>query len=366
MMLKTRFMAGVAGCALAAGSVALAATQQFESGTVGDKFVDSAWSGDGVTQQGSVAAPSNGAGYPISIAELGNANKFLEVEGSAVFANGATGSGLVDMMIKVSYPDPDDGLETPDGAPQIAVAVDSNGRFNVYCKDRNGNAGWHQLSDTVVAEDTWKRVSLLFDYDCTPAKCQVRIDGEPMMTSVGYGKADGSGGNTGAWYTLANNPTESAKITNFQVSGCTAIDEVKVDQTATASSNYLIAGGTGDTLKPGGTVPAKWFDDNGIAWDVNAQVANSEGVLGSYLRCLDPHGTETFDLKGMAKSGNKVKLTLPATVATTGRKVELVTYSNSGFTTEVGDAKVVTGQTEVEVDVPTSGVYYYKLRAKDQ
>ena len=358
MMLKARFMAGVAGCALAANSVAFAAavTQTFESST-------ESWTGDGATGAEAYTAPSGGLPISTSVA---SENKVLVVEGSAAYdassVNGSN-SGLVDMMIKASIPD--DALAAPEEANvQVAVAVDSDRALKVYCTKPDGTAGWCPLGKTVTA-DEWVRVSLKFDY--TNNRCQVRINGEPKMTEYGYQTANGtktpSSTTTGSWYKLAKNPNSSAKIAGLSVSGCTAIDEVVLDKDG--SHTYLINGtdGANAIIAAGGSVPLKWYDDNGIAWDATKKYGNYTAAE-SYERCLSPFSTETFALKEMSTTSTQVTFTIPETIATTGRKVVLDVGSDKTFNTKTS-TDVTAGATTVSVDLPkTQGeVKYYRLRA---
>lgn len=362
MMLKTRFMAGIAGCALAAGGVAFAAATasvDFEDGTLNASYTATGWSGDGVI--GTTNISTGVAGFPISSAgSLSAGNKILVVEGVESYSNkvASSSSGLVDLMIKASIPD--DALTAPEEANvQVAVAVDSNGELKVYCKNPNGTADWYSLGVTATA-DQWVRVSLKFDY--VSNRCQVRINGEPKMTANGYYTTASDSATGGSWYNLVNNPADpTAKIAGLSVSGCTAIDEVVLDKSD--SPQYQIAGSTDSTKTlEGGTVPLKWFDDNGIAWSESEKYGKYTAAE-SYERCLSPFSNETFELKDMRTTSDRVTFTIPETIATTGRKVVLDVGSDTTFNTSTS-TNVTAGATTVSVDLPTKGeVKYYRLRA---
>ena len=79
----------------------------------------------------------------------------------------------------------------------------------------------------------WARVSFLFDYTVSPKRCQIRIDGQPVMSANGYLTADAATDAEagGAWYTLANS---GDGVTSMKVIGCTAIDDVLMDSTSTS------------------------------------------------------------------------------------------------------------------------------------
>ena len=362
MMLKTRFMAGIAGCALAANSVAFAAavvTQTFESGT-------ESWTGDGTATNGTYTVPAP-AGLPISGMTLPADNKILAVEGTASYTDNTVGAttNLVDMMIKASIPD--DALAAPEEENvQVAVAVDSDKALKVYCKTNDTAAGWCPLGETVAADD-WVRVSLKFDY--ANNRCQVRINGEPKMTANGYYTADGTA-TGGSWYKLVTTPANTtAKIAGLSVSGCTAIDEVVLDKSD--SPQYQIAGSTDSTKTlEGGTVPLKWFDDYGIAWSESDSAKYGEySAKDSYLRCLSPFDDQKFEVKSVTVDTAKKKTVvgIPATVDTVGRKVVLQSSSDSTFATGTTTTDVAAGQETVEVALPAAGaVQYFRLRAMDK
>ena len=357
MMKRTKNFLGVAGCLLAAGSLcADPYNENFEGST-------STWTGDG-TITDTTYQYSGIAGLPLS----GDHTKVLVIEGDSSYtaqSGSFAGSPLVDMMVQAALPD--DELETPEGEPHIAVAVDTNGIFNVYCKNKFGTAAWYPLSSKVYADGAWARVSLLFDYD--NSLCQIRIDGEPMMTEYGYLKTDKTG--NGAWYALATDTTSSTAVSNLKVVGCTAIDDVVISANA---ESYAM---TADVVTNG--VSCAWLDQNGLAWDTTASYDSSKKADGTtamtvadkYKYCFDPfdgQGEADFAVKSISTTAEKVTLALPATVANGGRKVvvDYGTDKDFGKGTYSTTAEV-TGQTMVQIDVPAPGsVTYYRLRATDK
>ena len=349
-MKKTKSLLGVAGCVLAAGSLCAADyNETFESAntwTEGTLFATN-YSYSGV------------AGRPLSSE---NHTKVLVIEGDSSYdasSGSFTGSPLVDMMVQAALPD--DGLETPEGEPHIAIAVDTNGIFNVYCKNKSGTAGWFPLSSKVYEDGAWARVSLLFDYG--KSLCQIRIDGEPMMTDNGYLKTDKTG--NGAWYTLAST---GSSVSNLKVVGCTAIDDVVISATA---ESYAM---TANVATNG--VSCAWLDQNGLGWDTTASYDSSKKADGTtamtvadkYKYCFDPfdgQGEADFAVKSISTTAEQVTLTLPATVATDGRKV-VVDYGTDKTFGTYNTTEEVTGETTVQINVPAPGsVTYYRLRATD-
>ena len=360
MTKKTKSLLGIAGSMLAAGSLcADPYNENFEGAT-------SAWTGDGTITE-TTYQYSGIAGLPLP---TNNHTKVLVIEGDSSYApSGFSGSPLVDMMVQAALPD--DALETPEGEAHIAVAVDTNGIFNVYCKNKSNpaEAGWYPLSSTPYADGAWVRVSLLFDY--AKGRCQVRLDGQPMMTANGY--LDATTTDTtknGAWYKLASTGTDaSTPVSNLKVVGCTAIDDVVI---ATNANNYAMAAAA---VTNG--VSCAWLDQNGLGWDTTASYDSSKKADGTtamtvadkYKYCFDPfdgQGEADFAVKSISTTAEKVTLALPATVANGGRKV-VVDYGTDKTFGTYDTTDEVTGTATVQIDVPAPGrVTYYRLRATDK
>ena len=231
MMSKMKCFGLFAGCALASGALYATPTysETFESGNT--------WSA-GTPTTSNYTFNAN-AGLPTGSA-LPSGNKVLVVEGSAssTHSSALPTKPMVDMMVQTARPDDELGFPSAENTNniQIAVAVDSNGKFNAYCTGKSGTVGWNKLSDTVYDATGWARVSFLFDYTVSPKRCQIRIDGQPVMSANGYLTADATDGTAdGAWYTLAN---DVSGVRSMKVIGCTAIDEVVLDST---SDSYALA-----------------------------------------------------------------------------------------------------------------------------
>ena len=337
-----------AGCALAAGSLYAANyAESFESANT--------WTGDGTLF--ATNYDYNGvAGKPLASE---NHTQVLVIEGESYYnasSGSFTGSPLVDMMVQAALPD--DALEAPEGEAHIAVAVDTNGIFNVYCKNKSGTAAWYPLSSKVYADGAWARVSLLFDY--VNSLCQIRIDGEPMMTENGYLKTDKTG--NGAWYALATDTTSSTAVSNLKVVGCTAIDDVVI---ATNANSYAVAANATNDVG----VSCAWLDQYGLAWDATTAGTSYDGsgmtVADKYKYCFDPfdgQGEADFAVKSITTTAEKVTLTLPTTVETAGRQL-VVDYGTDKTFTTYSTTEEVTGDATVQIDIPAPGsVTYYRLR----
>jgi hypothetical protein len=326
-------------------------TESFESANT--------WTGDG-TLFATNYEYSGVAGKPLASA---NHTKVLVIEGDSYYdasSGSYTGSPLVDMMVQAALPD--DALEAPEGEAHIAVAVDTNGIFNVYCKNKSGTAAWYPLSSKVYADGAWARVSLLFDYG--ESLCQIRIDGEPMMTDNGYLKTDKTG--NGAWYTLAST---GSSVSNLKVVGCTAIDDVVISATA---ERYVM---TANVATNG--VSCAWLDQYGLAWDttksydssVKADGTTAMTVADKYKYCFGPfdgQGEADFAVKSISTTAKTVTLALPTTVANGGRKVVVDYGTDKDFGTYETTAEV-TGTATVQINVPAPGsVTYYRLRTTNK
>ncbi len=353
-MKRTKNFLGVAGCLLAAGSLCAADyTESFENASV------SPWTGGELSETTYSYAGITGLPLPNA-----NHTKVLLVEGDATCTpTGGTFAGkpMVDMMVQAALPD--DALETPEEGAHIAVAVDTNCIFNVYCKNKSNEAGWYPLSSTKYADGAWARVSLLFDY--ANKRCQVRLDGQPMMTANGYlDETTTDTTKSGAWYNLVStDTTASTAVSNLKVVGCTAVDDVVIAEDKDA---YVYA--TDGAAVSG--VPCAWLDQYGLGWNTNATYDNTGmTVAQKYDACLSPFDDQKFEVKSVTvdTTKNKTVVGIPATVDTVGRKVVLQSSADSTFATGTTTTDVAAGQETVEVSLPTAGaVQYFRLRAMDK
>ena len=353
MMSKMKCFGLFAGCALASGAL-------YATPTYSETF-DSANTWSAGTPTTSNYTFNANAGLPLSGSALPSGNQVLVVEGSASYTHSSAlpTKPMVDMMVQTARPD--DELGFPSSEPtsdiQIAVAVDSDGKFNAYCKNKSGTVGWYKLSDKVYDATGWARVSFLFDYTVSPKRCQIRIDGQPVMSANGYLTADATDGTVnGAWYTLAN---DVSGVRSMKVIGCTAIDEVVLDS---VSTSYAIAGGSDAS-----GVPYSWYDDYGIAWTPAASYDNSGmSVAAKHDACLSPFDNQVFAVKSMAVAEANgtatVTVGIPEFVATPGRKVVLDYGTDKTFATKTTE-DVATGQSTVQITAPAGNVIYYRLRA---
>lgn len=355
MMSKIKCFGMIAGCALATGSLCAADyNQTFESdkGTWTGTLLATNYTYNGV------------AGKPLPSVDH---TQVLVIEGDSSYdasSGGFSGSPLVDMMVQAALPD--DALEDPEEGAHIAVAVDTNGIFNVYCKNKSGAADWYPLSSKVYADGAWARVSLLFDYG--KGRCQVRLDGQPMMTANGY--LDATTTDTtknGAWYELAST---GSSVSNLKVVGCTAIDDVVIAATATG---YAI-----DSEAKTNGVSCAWLDQYGLGWDTTASYDSSKKADGTtamtvadkYKYCFSPfdgQGEADFAIKSMGMTDSSVTVGVPEIVATAGRKVVLESATNANFSEGKQETPVNANTTTVVIDrVPERGkVLYFHLRATD-
>ena len=355
-MSKMKCFGLFAGCALATGALYATPYSQTFNGTPDL----TGWEGGTVT--GSNVTYSSTAGLPIS-ASLASDNNVLVIEGNTTYTGstrGANGAPLVDMMVQTARPDDELGFPSSENTDniQIAVAVDSNGCFNAYCKNKSNTVGWYKLSDTPYPATGWARVSFLFDYTNTPNRCQIRIDGQPVMSEYGYLTAAGDIDGNGAWYTLAN---AGNGVTSMKVIGCTAIDEVVMDD---VSTSYAITAGAAV-----GNVPCTWYDSYGIAWTPNASFdASGLTAAQKYNACLSPFDGQTFAVKSLSVAEENgtatVTVGIPEFVTTASRKVVIDYGTDSTFATKT-TADVPVNTASMNLTVPAGAVIYYRLRTTD-
>lgn len=336
------------------------------------------WEGYGsVTNQTAGYAKPAGVGSPINAA---TDKLYLSVDGSVTCTAATTEKKptTVDMMIQIAKPD--EKLVLPSGEKaddiQIAVGVETDGTLKAYCKNRNGVTGWYALGETQYAEGAWHRVSFTFDYG--HGTCQIRLDGEPLMTKYGSLTSDGTGtaNGNGSWYKL--NTTEAKNLSSVKVVGSTAIDEVVIKQAVseTASVADVLPGLADIGGSTASGVPYQWIAEQGIT---RAQAAaptlpddSGMSALQKYQTGLPVGDGKTYVITSMAMAGAagnvEVTLGVPKMTPPEGRQNVVVW----GTSPDKMNDKIVleTNAAAVDLTVPVdaSGVtkVYYQLKNEEK
>lgn len=372
--------------ALCAGGVVLSAaltaaetivSQPFETVTDdltqlgGDK--PGTWEGYGsVTNQSVGTGYAKSVGKPISGTNEADTHKlYLSVDGSVICtaATEENKPATVDMMIQISRPDEALALppgEETTGGIQIALGVETDGTLKAYCKNRGGVPGWYALGTTEYAEGEWHRVSFTFDYG--NGTCQIRLDGEPLMTADGYLTSDPKGASAaiGSWYKL--NTATVQKLSSLKVVGSTAIDEVVVKY----------GEGLGDVQPPladiGGStasgVPYQWIAEQGITREMatgDAPDGTGMKVVEKYQAGFDVADGQKLEIKKMTMTTGGAQLVVPVAQARDGFKN--VIEVNKGATVEAERVDIPVGEGTVTVPVPapngnTAAKYTYQIKTQ--
>ncbi len=369
--------------ALCAGGVVLsAALTAAETTIVSQKFAQSTgdvatfsdsdgsvtWAGYGsVTNQTVGYAKPAGVGSPINDS---TDKLYLSVDGHVTCTAATTESkpATVDMMIQISRPDEALALPTGEKADgiQIALGVETDGTLKAYCKNRGGVPGWYALGTTEYAEGEWHRVSFTFDYG--NGTCQIRLDGEPLMTADGYLTSDPKGASAaiGSWYKL--NTATVQKLSSLKVVGSTAIDEVVVKY----------GEGLGDVQPPladiGGStasgVPYQWIAKQGITRAMaegDAPDGTGMKVVEKYQAGFDVADGQKLEIKKMTMTTGGAQLVVPVAQARDGFKN--VIEVNKGATVEAERVDIPVGEGTVTVPVPapngnTAAKYTYQIKTQ--
>lgn len=330
------------------------------------------WEGYGsVTNQAVGTGYAKSVGKPISGTNETDTHKlYLSVDGS-VTCTAATEENkpaTVDMMIQISRPDEALALPTGEKADdiQIALGVETDGTLKAYCKNRGGVPGWYALGTTEYAEGEWHRVSFTFDYG--NGTCQIRLDGEPLMTADGYLTSDPKGASAaiGSWYTL--NTATVQKLSSLKVVGSTAIDEVVVKY----------GEGLGDVQPPladiGGStasgVPYQWIAEQGITRAMaegDAPDGTGMKVVEKYQAGFDVADGQKLEIKKMTMTTGGAQLVVPVAQARDGFKN--VIEVNKGATVEAERVDIPVGEGTVTVPVPapngnTAAKYTYQIKTQ--
>lgn len=330
------------------------------------------WVGYGsVTNQTVGYAKPAGVGSPINDS---TDKLYLSVDGHVTCTAATTESkpATVDMMIQISRPD--EALALPSGEKadgiQIAVGVDTDGSLKVYCTDKTtAKVDWYSLGKATYKEGEWHRVSFTFDYK--EQTCQIRLDGEPLMTEPGALTSDGTGTSAGSWYKLN---TTAKNLSSVKVVGSTAIDEVVIKQADSVVDALPALVDIGDSTASG--VPYQWIAEQGIT---RAQAAaptlpddSGMSALQKYQTGLPVGDGKTYVITSMAMAGAagnvEVTLGVPKMTPPEGRQNVVVW----GTSPDKMNDKIVleTNAAAVDLTVPVdaSGVtkVYYQLKNEEK
>ena len=329
------------------------------------------WEGYGsVTNQTVGYAKPTGVGSPIN----GSTDKlYLSVDGHVICTAATTESkpATVDMMIQISRPDEALALPTGEKADdiQIAVGVETDGTLKVYCTDKTtAKVDWYSLGKATYKEGEWHRVSFTFDYG--NGTCQIRLDGEPLMTEHGALTSDGTGGTTGSWYKLN---TTTKNLSSVKVVGSTAIDEVVIKQADSGKVTDALPALADIGGSTASGVPYQWIAEQGIT---RAQAAaptlpddSGMSALEKYQTGLPVGDGKTYVITAMSMADENgevwVTLTVPKMTPSEGRRNVVVW----GTSPDEMNGKIVLEAKASAVDlkvvpVGASGVtkVYYQLK----
>lgn len=325
---------------------------------------------------GSVTNQTVGTGYAKSVGKpIATATDtfYLSVDGSVTCTAATTENNpaTVDMMIQIAKPDEALALpsgETMDGI-QIALGVETNGALKVYCTDKTtAKVDWYSLGTTEYAEGEWHRVSFTFDYG--NGTCQIRLDGEPLMTEHGALTSDGTGGTTGSWYKLN---TTKKNLSSVKVVGSTAIDEVVIKQADSGKVTDVLPALADIGGSTASGVPYQWIAEQGItrAQAEAPTLPDNSGMsaLQKYQTGLPVGDGKTYVITAMSMADENgkvwVTLTVPKMTPSKGRQ-NVVVWGTSPDKMEkkiVLEAKASAVDLEV-VPVGASSVtkVYYQLK----
>lgn len=331
------------------------------------------WEGYGsVTNQTAGYAKPAGVGSPINDA---TDKLYLSVDGhvTCTAATEENKPATVDMMIQISRPDEALALPTGEKADdiQIAVGVETDGTLKAYCTDKTTRTvDWYSLGEKTYEEGEWHRVSFTFDYGNWT--CQIRLDGEPLMTEHGALTSDGTGTSAGSWYKLN---TTAKNLSSVKVVGSTAIDEVVIKQADSVVDALPALADIGGSTASG--VPYQWIAEQGItrAQAEAATLPDDSGMsaLQKYQTGLPVGDGKTYVITAMSMADEKgkvwVTLTVPKMTPSEGRQ-NVVVWGTSPDKMEkkiVLEAKASAVDLEV-VPVGASGVtkIYYQLKNEEK
>lgn len=314
------------------------------------------WEGYGsVTNQSVGTGYAKSVGKPISGTNEADTHKlYLSVDGSVICtaATEENKPATVDMMIQISRPDEALALPTGEKADdiQIAVGVETDGTLKVYCTDKTtAKVDWYSLGKATYAEGEWHRVSFTFDYK--EQTCQIRLDGEPLMTEHGALTSDGTGGTTGSWYKL--NTTTKKNLSSVKVVGSTAIDEVVIKQADSGKVTDVLPA-LADIGGSTGSVPNQWIAEQGVTRTVTEKAPDGSNmtVADKYKAGFNVADGQKLEIKKMAVKTDGVELKVPVAQSPDGYK-NVIEVKNGETIVETKD--IASGTDTVTAAVPKVG-----------
>ena len=340
-----------AQCAFSADPV-VRVSESFEAGNLGEVWTDKS----GGTIVGETYTASATRPLPRE-----NHTKVLNIAGDVVCTPAASANTL-DVMVKLTAVDE---LETPEGQPQVALAVaktsDSNKvDLKIYAKaDANAkDATWIDLKTGLTAE-TWARITLFFDY--TKGTVRVSYNCEYI----------------GEYYLINNNTGK--KINSLTFSGSTSIDDVVMTATAAeeynpykdASGNDLkkeVTVGTGEKLDVSLNDLAKWgVSASADLTKVDASDESGMTIADKLVAGLTPVDGKKFELQTMAITETAATLTFPGTAP--NERYTVIASTDKDGNSPISGAKTTiskdgTGKKAV-VTLPENppDVIYFKVKA---
>ena len=315
---------------------------------VGDK--SGAWEGYGsVTNQDVGTGYTKSVGKPIATAKD---KLYLSVDGqvTCTAATVENKPATVDMMFQIAKPDEELALPSGENKDdiQIALGVENNGTLKVYCTDKTtAKVDWYSLGNATYKEGEWHRVSFTFDYP--KQTCQIRLDGEPLMTEYGYLTSDGTGTANGSWYKL--NTTTVQNISSLKVVGSTAIDEVVIKQAESGKVTDVLPA-LADAKSETGGVPNQWIAEQGVTRAVTEKAPDGSNmtVADKYKAGFNVADGKKLEITKMAVKTEGVELTVPVAQSPDGYK-NVIEVKNGETIVQTKD--IASGTDTVTAVVPT-------------
>lgn len=303
-----------AGLALAAGVAFAAVSENFEGGSD-----PTGWTG-GTVMTGSHSPIA--VGSPITTGADAN---YYAIAGEATCENTDTASAFAkaDFLVCVTEATTDE-LPAPDSDARIAVAAAPAAsavtapKVSIY----TGSA-WVTATSATFTLGTWQRLTLVFDY--ANGRCQVLLDGVPVVSASGYLAATGDAMN-GSWYALANTSSTDS-VASLKFVGLAKIDDVVVEPDDSAPTVYAKNATTtvgSFTVKLNDL--AQWGVD---AITINTVTLNSTAgmtVAAKLEAGLNPTSATKFNPTAMelTENGGSASITVPFELDTASQYYEVV------------------------------------------
>lgn len=245
-------------------------------------------------------------------------------------------------------------MENPDGNDiQVALAVGETNAsdgvtvtapIKLWCKKASDSASAEWVTLKAAANTgSWVRATLVLDYNATPKRCKISLDGDPVLNPEATASEQGS-----EWFYFAGTAVQDY-VKSISMVGSTRVDDLKVSYEALNSYTVPVAT---STIAADSAVTYDYINKYGVTVEeaqsptpLNAESGMT--VAQKFEAGLDPKSSTKFALQTMTTTKSEATVTFPGM------------NGNGNYTVKVGTTKGasdVATQTSTQTSAAGEGV----------